>query len=145
MKNLVFLCCVALGFAFASGAFAQEPKVYTDGHVSDVTFIKIKPGQFDNYMKWLDGPWKALMEAQKKAGLVTSYAVFSSEARNPQDADVILVVSFPNMAALDRTNEADAIAAKVMGSNAQQNQQMVERGSMREVLGSQLMREMVLK
>jgi hypothetical protein len=85
------------------------------------------------------------MEAQKQAGLITSYAVYGSQPRNPQEADVILAVTFPNMAALDKSDEADAVAAKVMGSNTQQNKETADRGSMREVLGSQLMREMILK
>jgi L-rhamnose mutarotase len=145
MKKYALLCVVALGLACASGAYAQDAKVYKDGPVTDVSFIKIKPGQFDNYMKWLGGPWKKLMEAQKQAGLITSYAVYGSQPRNPQEADVILAVTFPNMAALDKSDEADAVAAKVMGSNTQQNKETVDRGSMREVLGSQLMREMILK
>jgi hypothetical protein len=85
------------------------------------------------------------MEALKKAGLVSGYNVFTSEARSPQDADVILSVTFPNMAALDKTDEADAVSAKVMGSDAEQDKAMIDRGAMREILGSQLMRELILK
>ena len=145
MKKYALLCFVALGLACAGGVHAQDAKVYKDGPVTDVSFIKIKPGQFDNYMKWLDGPWKKLMEAQKQAGLITGYAVYGTQPRNPQEADVILAVTFPNMAALDKSDESDAIAAKVMGSNTQQNKETVDRGAMREVLGSQLMRELILK
>jgi L-rhamnose mutarotase len=145
MKKYALLCVAALGLACASGTFAQDTKVYKEGPVTDVSFIKVKPGQFDNYMKWLDGPWKKLMEAQKQAGLITSYAVYASQPRNPQEADVILAVTFPNMAALDRADEADAVAAKVLGSSTQQDKGTIDRGSMREVLGSQLMREMILK
>ncbi|MET0330388.1 MAG: hypothetical protein ABW154_03060 [Dyella sp.] len=145
MKKYALLCFVAFGLACAGSVHAQDAKVYKDGPVTDVSFIKIKPGQFDNYMKWLDGPWKKLMEAQKQAGLITGYAVYGTQPRNPQEADVILAVTFPNMAALDKSDESDAVAAKVMGSNTQQNKETVDRGAMREVLGSQLMREMILK
>ena len=131
--------------AFTTGVLADDAKVYKEGPVTDVSFIKIKPGQFDNYMKWLDGSYKKLMEAQIKAGLVTKYAVYRTEARTPQDADLVLSVTFPNMAALDKTDEAEAIAAKVMGSNDEQSKATIERGPMREVLGSQLMRELILK
>lgn len=85
------------------------------------------------------------MEAQKKAGLVTEYHVYSTEPRSPQDPDIILTVTVPNMAALDKTDEADAVAAKVMGSNAQQDTATIDRGSLRELLGSQLTREMILQ
>jgi len=143
--KLFSLCLAIPMLAFATGALAENTKVYKDGPVTDVSFIKIKPGQFDNYMKWLDGPYKKLMEAQIKAGLVSKYAVYSTEARTANDADIILSVTFPNMAALDKTDEADAIAAKVMGSNDEQSKATIERGPMREVLGSQLMRELILK
>jgi hypothetical protein len=49
------------------------------------------------------------------------------------------------MAALDRTDEADAIRAKVMGSLEAQDKAMMDRESMRELLGSQLIRELILK
>jgi hypothetical protein len=113
--------------------------------VVDVSFIRTKPGQFDNYMKFLDGPFKTLMEAQKKAGLILAYRVFSTEPRNPHEADVILSVTFANMAALDKTDEADAVAKKVLGSSDDQSKATLDRGAMRDVLGSQLMREMILK
>ncbi|GAA0723466.1 hypothetical protein [Dokdonella soli] len=124
---------------------AQEAKPYKDGPVSDVTFIRTKPGKFDDYLKWLAGPWKNLMEAQKKAGLVIGYAILETEPRTPHDANLILRITFANMAALDKTDEADAVAAKVLGSNQQQNQGTIDRESLREILGSQLTRELILK
>src|SRR5208283_393382 len=33
-------------------ASAMSDRPYTDGPVSDVTFIRTKPGMFDDYMKW---------------------------------------------------------------------------------------------
>jgi hypothetical protein len=85
------------------------------------------------------------MEAMKKAGLITGYAVYSSQARSPSDADLILTVTYPNMAALDRSDEADAISVKVLGSLDSQAKASADRESMRELLGSQLTRELILK
>jgi hypothetical protein len=145
MKRLSLLCCALALLAFAPCGFADNAKPYKDGPVVDVSFIRTKPGQFDNYMKFLAGPYKKLMEAQKKEGLILTYRVFAIEPRTPNDPDVILSVTFPNMAALDKTDEADAVAAKVLGSNDEQSKATIERGPMRDVLGSQLMREMILK
>ena len=145
MKRFSFLCLVILMLAFTTGVYAQDAKAYKNGPVTNVSYIRTKPGQFDAYVKWLDGPYKKNMEAQKKAGLVTSYAVYATQPRTAQDPDLILTVIYPNMAALDKTDESDAVAAKVLGSNDEQDKATVDRGSIREVLGGRLMREMILK
>lgn len=145
MKRVVMLFASLVLFAVMGSTFAQDAKPYREGAVREVSFIKIKPGQFNNYMKYLDGPYKATMEASKKAGLITDYSVYQARARTPQDANLILTVTYPNMAALDRTDEADAIRAKVMGSLAAQDKAAMDRESMRELIGSQLIRELVLK
>jgi hypothetical protein len=144
MKRVAMLFALVL-VAMTGSTLAQEAKPYSEGAVRQVSFIKIKPGQFNNYMKYLDGPYKTAMEAAKKAGLITGYAVYETQARTPQDADLILTVNYANMAALDRTDEADAIRAKVMGSLSAQDKAAMGRESMRELIGSQLIRELVLK
>ena len=132
-------------WAIAIPGMAQNTKPYKEGPVTEVSYIKIKPGRFDDYMKFLDTTYKSLLEAEKKAGLIVGYAVYGATARSPADPDLILTVTFPNMAALDRTEEFEALAAKVVGSEEQQNKSMIDRGAMREVLGSQIVRELVLK
>lgn len=144
MKRVAILFTLVL-VAMTGPTLAQEARAYKEGGVRQVSFIKIKPGQFNNYMKYLDGPYKTAMEAAKKAGLVTGYAVYQAQARTPQDADLILTINYANMAALDRTDEADAIRAKVMGSLSAQDRAAMDRESMRELIGSQLIRELVLK
>lgn len=145
MKHITVIIMSLLMFAVVGSAFAQEAKPYKEGKVLQVSFIKIKPGQFNNYMKYLDGPYKANMEAMKKAGLITGYAVYRSQPRTPQDADLILTIAFPNMAALDRSDEADAISTKVLGPMDARDKASMDRESMRELTGSQLTRELILK
>jgi hypothetical protein len=137
---------IALALAGASTfGWAQNAKPYTDGPVTEVSYIKTKPGRFDDYMQFLATTYRAEMEAQKKAGLILAYRIYSKQARSPQEPDLILTITYPNMAALDRTDEFDAVSAKVLGSSAAQNKATIERGPMREVLGSELIRELVLK
>ncbi|RDI96911.1 hypothetical protein DVT68_19500 [Dyella solisilvae] len=131
--------------AILGPATAQEARPYKEGPVREVTFVRIKPGQFNNYMKFLDGPYKANMEAMKKAGLITGYTVYRAQPRTPQDADLVLAVTFANMAALDRSDETDAVMAKTMGSMDQREKGAMDRESMREILGTQLLRELDLK
>lgn len=145
MKIVKAFALVLALASFACGAWAQSAKPYKEGSVVELSYIKIKPGRFDDYMKFLDTSYKQLMEENKKAGLITGYAVYSAQARSPQEPDLILTVTYANMAALDKIEEGEAIAAKVVGSQDTQNKAFADRGAMREVLGTQLIRELVLK
>jgi len=136
------LCAV---LALMAGTALAQDKQYKEGAVLEQSFIKVKPGKFSDYIAYLAGPYKALMEARKKAGLITGYAVYSVAARNPNEPDLILTTTYPNWAALDRVAEDEAVSAKVMGTMKQMEQAGADRGVMREVLGAQMMQELVLK
>jgi hypothetical protein len=105
----------------------------------------VKPGKFNEYMSYLAGPYRKLMEENKKAGLITSWAIYGNRARNPQDPDLYLTITYPNWAALDRVEEAMAVSAKVTGSLATQDKGFADRSTMREVLGSNVLQELVLR
>jgi hypothetical protein len=132
-------------FVAVSGAQAAD-RPYTEGVVSEISSIRTEPGKFDDYMAWLAGPYKQMMEAQKAAGLIVDYAVYATSPRSPSDPDLYLVTVYKNLAALDDlAAKSDPIAEKLQGSLAEQNKAYIERGKMRTVLGSQLVREAVLK
>ncbi len=140
------IAAMGLAFCLAVGsASADNAKSYTEGAVTELSYIKVKPGKFDDYMKYLSTTYKAVMEANKKAGLITGYAVYSAQARSPQEPDLILSVVYANMAALDRSDEGEAVAAKVMGTPEAQSKGAIDREALREVLGTELIRELVLK
>jgi hypothetical protein len=146
MKNIAAVLSGLLLVAAVGTAQAQAPsKPYKEGQVTELSYIKIKPGHFDNYMKFLDTSYKALMEASKKEGLIVGYAVYSMTARTPQEPDLLLTVTYANMAALDKIEQNEALAAKLVGPPELQSKEFMDRGAMREVLGSQLIRELVLK
>ena len=139
---------VLIGLAFsgiAATALADDGRVYQEGPVIEVSYIRTKPGKFDDYMKFLATTYRTLMEANKKAGLILDYNIYSATPRSPQDPDLLLTTTYPNMAALDRSEEADALAVKTIGSMASQNQSAIDREALREVLGSELVRKLVLK
>jgi len=136
----LMLSFIAVGVAGA----ADRP--YSEGAVSEISSIRTEPGRFDDYMAWLAGPYKQMMEAQKSAGLIVDYAVYATTPQSPHDPDLYLVTVFKNMAALDDlAAKSDPIMEKLQGSLAEQNKAYVERGKIRTVLGSQLIREAVLK
>jgi len=129
----------------AATATADEGRVYKEGPVIDVSYIRTMPGRFDDHMKFLATDYRAFMEAGKKAGLILDYNIYSTTPRSPKDPDLVLTIVYANMAALDRSEEADAVAVKTLGSMDKQNKAAMDRESMRQVLGSQLMRKLILK
>jgi len=146
MKAMFKVLATALLLTMATQSIADEARSYTDGPVVNVSYIKIKPGMFDAYMKWVATDRKTLMDEYKKAGVILDWRVYSAQARNPNEADIILTVTYKNMAAFDGLDDRqDAILAKVAGSLDKANAASIKREEMREVLGSELIRELVIK
>ncbi len=144
MKATTLVAAAALAILPAV-AFAQDARPYTNGPVTQVSYIRVKPGQFDEYLRYLGGPYRKQQEAFRKAGLVVDYKVYAATPRSVSEANVILTVTFPNMATFDKAPEFDAIGQQIAGSLSEQNKGFADRGAMREVLGSELVREMILK
>ena len=134
-------------FAMMTGAAGAADRPYTDGPISIVTSVKTEPGMDDAYMGWLQTNWKKAMEAQKAAGIVLGYAVYGTQARSPSDPDLYLVVTYKNMAAFDGLDDrVEPIMEKIFNSTQQQmSQASIERGKMRTIMGSEMIRELVLK
>jgi hypothetical protein len=132
--------------AIAGLAGAQERR-YTEGSVVRVTSVKVMDGQMQNYIKFLDGTYKASMEAAKKAGLILDYSVYSASPRGPNDADLYLVVTYPNMAMLDGLDDKmEPIQSSVTKMNVMQRDEASgKRTVMRTLLGTELIRELKLK
>lgn len=128
------------------GAVSAADRPYTEGPVVDVATVRTEPGKFDDYLRYLAGPYKQLMEEQKKAGIIVSYAVYQATPRGPHDPDLYLVTTYKNMAALDGLDaRTDPIQEKIFGSLDQQSTATIERGKLRTLIGSQHIRELVLK
>jgi len=135
---------VAFGVLANAAVAADRP--YTEGTVSVVNSIRTEPGMFATYMKYLSTTYKQLMEENKKAGIIVDYAVYQATPRGPNDPDLYLVVTYKNMAALDGlSDKTDAIQEKIIGSQDVRDQQAIARGKMRTQLGSQMLRQLLLK
>jgi hypothetical protein len=101
---------------------------------------------FEEYMRYLASTYKHLMDSYKKRGIITDYAVYQALPRNPQDADLILTVTYKNMAAFDDLQaRTDPSVKEVFGSLGKAASASVDREKMRKQLGSQLVRQLVLK
>jgi hypothetical protein len=145
IRKLGLLAALAIVCAPAAG-LADEARPYSEGPVVNVSFIKVEPGMFDAYLGYLATTYKALMEEQKKAGLVLEYHVYEAQARDPNDADLILTITYKNMAALDGLEDkVEPLQRKIWADRAAATKASVDRGKMRTQLGSQLIRELILK
>lgn len=145
MKRIVQALAILSAFAFSLTAQAQVGRTYDEGPVTAVTYLKIEYGHLDEYIDWLNSTWKPLNEAKKKAGLIIDYKVFTARPKTPDEPNVIFMITYPNMAGFDRRIEEDAMAVEVIGSAKDQNKARVERSAYRKNLGSELIREVLLK
>jgi hypothetical protein len=151
---------IAVGTALALGAAqavaapassnAPAQRQYTNGPVTEVDYIHVEYGRFETYVDWLNSTWKPTMEALKKAGIIIDYKVFQSSPKSPDQPNVFLMITFKNMAAYagdigDKSAEFEAVTDKVICSTACQNKARVGRNDYRKVLGTEVIREVILK
>lgn len=154
MKSILLPLAVSL--LIIGGSAAQNPvsaqaastRPYREGPVVSVSYIRTKPGMFERYMEYLNGPYKASLEAQKAAGLILDYGIYSSaENRNAGDHDIMLTTIYRNWGAFDgRADRSDAVANRALQNTPQQrDQQFIDRGAMREVMGGRTYQQLLLK
>jgi hypothetical protein len=136
--------CLAAS-SLSLNARAQDERQYTEGPVTEVDEAHVEYGHFEEYIDWLNSTWKPTMEAFKKAGLIIDYKVFRLTPKSPDQPNIYLWITYKNMAALDKGVEEEAVAKKVIGSTEVQNKARVARNEYRKLLGSELIRELILK
>lgn len=143
-RALGTLAGISMLFAVTGVEAADRP--YSEGPVVQVSAVRTQPGMFEEYMKYLAGPYKQFMEDSKKAGLILDYSVYSAMPRGPDDPDLYLTVVYKNYAAPDGlTERSDALTEKIWGNMTQQMEADVKRGQLRTILGDEVIRELVLK
>jgi hypothetical protein len=157
MKTKIF-CIAVLSVALASVCSAQTSPTktsssagsssapYTEGPVWVITMIKTKAGLDDDYFKQITGTVKPVYDEEKKQKIILDYKILNGDASVSQDFNILIMVQYPNMAALDGLRDKmDPIIAKVMGSDDQRRATAVKRLDIREILGTKTMREITLK
>jgi hypothetical protein len=146
MKKPILLLLAAVLSISASVSRAQEEHAYTQGPVVIVSFVRTEPGMFEAYMRYLDSTYKHILDGYKKQGIITDYAVYQSLPRDPKDADVILTVTYKNMAAFDDLQaRTDPATKEAFGSLAKAASAAVDREKLRKQLGGQQIRQLILK
>jgi hypothetical protein len=145
LKTIILSMCFAVCSLSPNGR-GQDVRQYSEGPVTEVNYIQVEYGHFEEYIDWLNSTWKPTMEATKKAGLIIDYKVFQLTPKSPDQPNIILWITFKNgAAALDNGVELDDVAKKVIGSTEVQNKARVARNEYRKVLGIEYIRELILK
>jgi hypothetical protein len=108
--------------------------------------LRILPGKTKEFFEAFAYAPK-VFEAEKAAGIITSYEIFTSvNYEGPDKWDVMYVVNFKNMAALDTSADlAEPVLAKVYGSPEKRAEVVKMRADSTETVSSELVREIQLK
>jgi hypothetical protein len=145
LMSILFAAALLLSLSLPARSVAQGLP-YTEGSVWSIGFVKTVPGMTNDYYKNLADNWMKMNEAAKKEGLVLSYKVLYGPAANTGDWDIMLMIEYKNMAAMDGMAEKmEALSGKLLGSQDTRRVGAVKRNEIREILGGKLVREIILK
>ena len=150
---VIVLTCGLFGACLAqsSPAGATTTKAagsapYNEGSVWTLSMVKTKTGLDDEYLKQITGTVKPVYDEEKKQKIILDYKILMGDSHGRDEANIIIMVEYPNMAALDGLrSKMDPILAKVMGSEEQRKDLAVKRLDIREILATRTMREITLK
>jgi hypothetical protein len=139
IKTIILSMCLAVS-SLSLNAQDRDERQYTEGPVTDVGFIRVDYGSFERYIDWLNSTWKPTLEAT-----ITRSSSSLTLQHHRISPIYFLLVTYKNMAALDKGVELEDVAKKVIGSTEVQNKARIGRNDYRKVLGDELIRELILK
>lgn len=149
MKKIILL---TLAFALMAGSAVVAQENWTEGPVWGCASYRTKPGQFNNYMKWLRSNYLVTNTQAKEQGLIVDSKVLIRSPSSPADWDVLICTLHENYGKAmdyDAEDEAawDAIQAAHWGTDVDEEMREMasKRFEMREFLGYRLQREVTLK
>jgi hypothetical protein len=146
IKRMLIGSLICLLLLAGISIYAQVSRPYRNGSVWTLAFIRMKPGMESAYLDYIATDWKKSQEESKKAGLILSYKVMTTESHNAGDFNIILMTEYKDLTTMEANEDkADALAQRVVGNDDKQRQGYRERLEIREVLADRLAREIVLE
>jgi hypothetical protein len=144
MRAILRVLCVLAVVGTSTVAFSQQ--YYSNGGVRRVIKYRILPGKTADFYKWL-GMAPKVLGAEKDAGLIQDFSLMhSTEFVGPDKYDVVLVISYKDLAAVDAAAQGAAAATdKVFGSPENRAAWGKLGSDTSEVVSSELVREIHLK
>ena len=151
MKSILLSIPLIILFVlgFNNSAYSQDD-VYDEGTVWTLTFVRTGANVTEDYLKDISKTWKAFMDEAVKEGYVKSYKILRGPAANEDDFNIVLMIENENMASFDpdaeRDAKMDAIEKKIKESMKDNYEKTIKNyESIREILGTKVMREIYLK
>jgi hypothetical protein len=145
LLSILFAAALVVSLSLPAQSVAQGLP-YTEGSVWSVSFVKTVPGMANDYYRNLADNWLKMNEAAKKEGLVLSYKVLYGPPANTEDWDIMLMIEYKNMAAMDGMAEKmEALSGKLLGSQDTRKVGAMKRNEIRTMIGGKLVREIILK
>ena len=146
LQSLAAVCLLA-----SSSAAVAELEPFTDYDISDavwsVTTVKVHPNMMDTYLEGIRETWVASNEIAKELGHIESYSIFTSELEASGHFNLMLVIKFPDTAALAPSKEKyDAFMAKWTEEQEERSDALVQDyPSMRKITGEYHVRQLSMK
>jgi len=143
--KIIIIITFTLTAIYTSSAFASD-RVYESGSVWNVSFVRTKPGKFDEYLADLENVWLKYIKQQMKDGDILSYKLMAVSGRRKDESNLVLMVEFKNWAVFDRDADYfDQIAKKVQGSIKASTKANIDRESLRTLNGDMNLQELKFK
>ena len=145
MKKIINFVILAVILTCTTTVFAQD-RTYTMGSAYTVGFIKVGANMNVQYLNSLKNTWKAMHDEAVKQGLIVSYKILEGGAANPDDWNIMLLVEYKNLAAMEgKEDQWDAISKKIVGGEDAAKKLNESRVSMRTIYGNKILREVIYK
>lgn len=142
----VFAFILLMLFVEMPISVVADDRVYEEGTVWLIIFVRTKPGMFDRYMENLNGRFRKELDVAIEKGFLLDYKIMKKWPANPEDWDVMIMEAYPNMASFDefqkKWDEVDAAVFKTLG---ERDQAIVDLESLRTILGRVITREQIFK
>jgi hypothetical protein len=140
-----------LSLAIVAAPAAAQLQVWEDYEVSDaawsVTTVKLDPGTQDIYLEGLKSTWVAGNEVAKSLGHIEDYAIYANQAVASGAFDLMLVIKFPNTAAMapSRVRYNEFMEAWGNENMESSNETVLELyNEIREIQGEYMLREITM-
>ena len=145
MTKLITAAACASSLVWCMPAFAQD-RPYELGPLWSVGMIDVEDGQFENYMDWLNGQWKANQAFAKQQGWIMDYYILSNDDNRPGEPDLYLITRYADYPSRAEIKRRDAIMLQRMQKSPKVlDRESGERTKMRTQMGGMLLRELVQK
>jgi len=133
-RLLAFLCLVSL---LTVNGVAQGPPD-RDNSVWTVELIKVKPGQFDATLGYLDNNWVYPREQAKRAGDVLNYYRIAERGNSDDERTISLLTEYKDEATCDRRESLYASILRQRLGNPPRKVRLPQHQDLYELVSTQV-------